>query len=80
MEAARREDEKARMLKADTRTISANLSSSVLARGDRLVITGAVTGSPPPEIAIWIFGDEFRFYDSVPVEVGNTFQYTLPRP
>jgi heterodisulfide reductase subunit A len=78
MEAALRDDEKARMLKADTRTISANLSSSVLARGDRLVITGAVTGSLPPEIAIWIFGDEFRFYDSVPVEVGNTFQYTLP--
>lgn len=78
-EAVLREDEKARILKAGTKTISAKLSSPILARGDRLLITGAVTGSPPQEIAIWIFGDEFQFHDSIPVEPGNTFQCTLPQ-
>jgi heterodisulfide reductase subunit A2 len=77
MESARNEDEKSRIQKAETRSIYGVLSSSVLARGDNLVITGTVTGPPPPKIMIWIYGEKFLFFDTIRIEEGDTFRYTL---
>lgn len=78
METAQREDEKARILKAGSRTVYGVLSSSILARGDHLIITGAVTGPPPPEIALWIFGDNFNFFVTILIESDDTFRFTVP--
>ncbi|MFH0968141.1 MAG: FAD-dependent oxidoreductase [Methanobacteriota archaeon] len=78
MDTAQKEDGNALIMKANTRTIYGVLSSSILARGDNLVITGAVTGPPPPEIVLWIFGDNFNFSETISIESDDTFQFTVP--
>jgi coenzyme F420-reducing hydrogenase delta subunit/Pyruvate/2-oxoacid:ferredoxin oxidoreductase delta subunit len=77
MEAALKRDEEAKTLAAATRTITADLSSPVLARGGTLMVTGAVTGPPPKEIAVWVFGEGLRLYDHIPVDTRNRFSFVL---
>ncbi len=78
MESARKDDEKSRIQAADTRTIYGVLSSSVLARGDNLLVTGSMTGALPSKLMIWIWGKKFLFFDTIRIEGGNAFRYAFP--
>ena len=78
MEKAQREDERTRIENANKRTVFGALSSSVHARGDILIIAGSITGPPPEEIGLWIFGEELHYFEIIPIENGNKFRYTVP--
>lgn len=78
METARIEDERSGIETANRQTVTGCLSSSVLARGESLLITGSVTEPLPPVIGLWIFGEGFKITDTISIENGNNFSYELP--
>jgi hypothetical protein len=78
MDTAHSEDETTDVQNTGMVTIRGVLSSPVLARGDLPEITGVVTGPSPQEIALWIFGADVRFFDTIPIQSGDTFRYPVP--
>jgi len=77
MESARKEDEISRIQTAETRTLTGVLSSSVIAKGDDLFITGSVTGVLPSKLMIWIFGEKFLFFDTIRIDNLNAFRHSF---
>ncbi|MGD0081034.1 MAG: MEMAR_RS02690 family S-layer glycoprotein [Methanoregula sp.] len=57
--------------------VSATASSSVIAQGDTIDITGTAEGNPTPGIAIWLIGTNFAFYTTQSVNADASFDYQL---
>ncbi len=57
--------------------VSATASSSVIAQGDTIDITGTAEGNPTPGIAIWLIGTNYAFYTTQSVNADASFDYQL---
>src|SRR5208337_2188911 len=57
--------------------VSATASSSVIAQGDTLDVTGTAEGNPTPGIAIWLIGTNYAFYTTQSVNADASFDYQL---
>jgi len=51
-----------------------------VAQGDELTITGNSGGRTDAGVAVWIFGRNYFWYDTVQAEHGGRFTYDLPGP
>ncbi len=49
-----------------------------VARGDSLILTGQSSGNGGSDVAIWMFGKNYFWYDQVPVERSGYFEYEIP--
>jgi len=57
--------------------VSATASSSVIAQGDTIDVTGTAEGNPTPGIAIWLIGTNYAFYTTQSVNADASFDYQL---
>jgi PGF-CTERM protein len=57
--------------------VSATASSSVIAQGDTLDVTGTAEGNPTPGVAIWLIGTNYAFYTTQSVNADASFDYQL---
>ena len=56
--------------------VTATTSSSVVAKGDDLSITGNAENNPTQGVAIWIFGKNYAFHTTETVEENGAFDYS----
>ena len=59
--------------------VAATASTSAIAQGDNVFITGTATGNPFPGVAIWIFGDNHFSRELVKVNSDSSFSYEIKR-
>ena len=57
--------------------VSATTSQTVVARGDKLFITGVAEGNPSPGVAIWILGKNKNLYTTESVNSDATFSHEV---
>ncbi len=57
--------------------VSATASSSVIAQGDTIDITGTAEGNPTPGVAIWLIGTNYALYTTQSVNADASFDYQL---
>ena len=60
--------------------ISVSGRRMTVAQGDELTITGNSGGRTDAGVAVWIFGRNYFWYDTVQAEHGGVFTYDLPGP
>jgi Arc/MetJ-type ribon-helix-helix transcriptional regulator len=57
--------------------IAGTLTSSILVKGDVLIISGIATNAPVKGIGVWIFGEKFFNYSTAQVFPDESFEFLL---
>jgi len=60
-------------------SVNATVSQSIVAQGNRQLITGVAKGTPQNGVQIWIFGEESSFLKKVEVNPDSSFSLELSR-